>query len=221
MPLKLKLDLVLGMALATQSGLNAFADETTATKASATQATAKQVKTPPENLAGSASKEVKPQIIKLAKGKLLLPVPGNWKSVKPRSRILKHEFSIPAAKGDQAPGRMTIMSAGGGIEANIARWAGQFQTTEGKQLGDDAKKVTKQKVGGLEVHIVDLTGDFQDSMRGPFGPKIKRAGYRMLAAIIPLEGGGTWFIKSYGPQATMKAVEKDFTAMVHGLKYMQ
>jgi len=180
---------------------------------------------------GSATKKVKPQILKLANGKLLLPVPGAWKAVKPRSQIIQYEFSIAAAKADETAGRMTVMSASGGVEANIARWVGQFQAPGGKPLGDDAKKVEKKKVGPkdanqVEVHVVDLTGDFQDSPRGPFGPKVSRPGYRMLAAIIPLseipgaKGGGTWFIKTYGPQATMKAAEKGFAAMVEGVRYV-
>jgi len=165
-------------------------------------------------------KKVEAQIVKLAEGSVLLPVPGDWKPVKPRSNIIRYEFSIPAVKGDETPGRMTITAAGGGVEANIARWAGQFQTSAGKPLGDGAKKVEEKNVGGLKVHVIDLTGDFQDSPRGPFGPKVSRPSYRMLAVIIPLKKGGTWFIKSYGPQATMKRAEKDFAAMVEGLKHL-
>ncbi len=161
----------------------------------------------------SAAKSVEPQVLELAGGKLLLPVPGDWKVVKPRSRIVHHEFSIAAAKGDDTPGRVTIMPSGGGIKANIARWEGQF-----KSLSDDAKKIEEKKIGDLTVHVVDLTGDYQDSPRGPFGPKVDRPGYRMLAAIVPLKEGGTWFIKSYGPKATMKAAEKGFAVMIEGVK---
>ncbi|MEM8944808.1 MAG: hypothetical protein AAGD11_06455 [Planctomycetota bacterium] len=163
-------------------------------------------------------------MIQLADGKLLLPVPGDWKAVKPKSRIIQHEFAIAPAAGDNAAGRMTIMSAGGGVEANIARWEGQFKSSDGKPLADEAKKVEKKTVGDVTVHVVDLTGDFQDSPRGPFGPKVNRPGYRMLAAIIPLsevpgaKGGGTWFVKSYGPASTMKAAEKEFAEMVEGVK---
>ena len=167
---------------------------------------------------GSATKSVEPQIVKLADGKLLLPVPGNWKVVKPRNRIIHHEFAIPPTKSDDAPGRMTIMPSGGGIEANIARWEGQFKSPDGKPLGDDAKKIEKKEVGDLTVHVVDLTGDYQDSPRGPFGPKVNRPGYRMLAAIVPLKEGGTWFVKSYGPKTTMKAAEKGFAKMIEGVK---
>ena len=45
----------------------------------------------------------------------------------------------------------------------------------------------------------------------------------MLAAIIPLsevaqvQGGGTWFIKLYGPKATLQAAETSFAKMVEGV----
>ena len=182
-------------------------------------ASKQQVATAPTRDGSAKQKPVEPQVIELAGGKLLLPVPGGWKVVKPRTNIIKHEFSIPPVKGDKEPGRMTIMAAGGGVEANIDRWVGQFQTAEGKPLGEDAKKITKKKMGDVELHVVDLTGDFNDSMRGPFGPKVKRPGYRMLAAIIPLEKNGTWFIKFYGPIATVESQEKAFAKMLDGVKF--
>jgi hypothetical protein len=163
-----------------------------------------------------------PQPIELAGGKLRLPVPADWKRVDPRNRIIQHEFSIAAAPGDTTPGRMTIMAAGGGVEANLARWAGQFQTAGGQPLGEDAQKIEVKKIGALTVHLVDLTGDFQDQPRGPFGPKVNRPNTRMLAAIVPLSeirpGGGTWFIKLYGPQATIDAAAKSFATMVADLE---
>ena len=162
------------------------------------------------------SKKPEPQLIKLAEGNLVLPVPGDWKRVKPKSRIVQHEFAISPAKEDQAPGRMTIMAAGGGIEANINRWVGQFKSADGGRLADEAKRVEKKKVGDLTVHTVDLTGTYLESMRGPFGPKTDRPNYRMLAAIVPVDGNGTWFIKAYGPQETMKAAEAGFAKMVEG-----
>ena len=157
---------------------------------------------------------IPPQVIELVKDKLALSVPGEWPVVKPRNRIVKHEFSIPAAAGDKEPGRMTIMSAGGSVDANIARWVGQFRTPAGKPLGDDDKKIEKKELGELEVHLVDLTGEFQDQPRGPFGPTVARPDYRMLAAIIHVKKSSTWFIKLYGPKQTVQAAHKQFQAMV-------
>lgn len=167
--------------------------------------------------ASQQKKEVPPHVVELVQGRLSLPVPGQWPVVKPRNRIIKHEFSVPAAKGDTVPGRMTIMSAGGSIEANIARWVGQFRTAEDKALGEKDKSIQKIKIGQLEVHLVDLKGVFQDQPRGPFGPKVASPDYRMLAAIIPAQKGGTWFVKLYGPQQTIQKASKQFQAMIKNI----
>jgi len=168
-------------------------------------------------VAKAAESTAEPQILGLAEGHLQLPVYGGWKKVKPRSRIVQYEFSIPSIGDDEMPGRMTIMAASGGLEANIARWVGQFRSGEGNPLGKDAKRVEKKKIGGLEVHLVDLAGDYQDKPGGPFGPSVNRPNYRMLAAIVPTEGRGTWFIKLYGPQKTISAAKKHFDEMLDGI----
>lgn len=45
----------------------------------------------------------------------------------------------------------------------------------------------------------------------------ERPGYRMLAAIIPADGA-SFFIKFYGPKKTVAEHEKEFRAMLDGLK---
>ena len=58
-------------------------------------------------------------------GKLTMIAPKDWVRKDPKFRIIAHEFAAPAAKEDKAGGRMTVMSSGGTIEMNIARWYGQ------------------------------------------------------------------------------------------------
>lgn len=170
------------------------------------------------NSANAQQDEAKqPTVLDLANGKLSLTVSADWKSVKPRSRIIQHEFSIPAAEGDQQPGRFTLMAAGGSVEANLARWAGQFRSADGKPLADDANKIEKKTVSTLDVHLVDITGTYQDKPRGPFGPSISRPDYRMLAAIVVTKNQGVWFIKSYGPQKTMAAAKPAFDKMIDAI----
>ncbi len=48
-----------------------------------------------------------------------------------QTRIVEHEFAIPAAEGDKADGRFTIMAAGGSVDANIDRWYAQFSQPDG------------------------------------------------------------------------------------------
>lgn len=69
--------------------------------------------------------------ISLADDRLELIAPEAWKREKPRSRIIEHEFSVPAAEGDENPGRMTIMAAGGSVDDNVARWVAQFKQPDG------------------------------------------------------------------------------------------
>ena len=53
---------------------------------------------------------------------------------------------------------------------------------------------------------------------GPAAPAVERPKYRMLGAIIPTKGTGTYFIKVYGPERTMAENEKAFLAMIESLK---
>ena len=64
---------------------------------------------------------------------------------------------------DTEDGRLTIMGAGGSIEANIDRWYGQFKQPDGSSTKDKAK-VSKSKVAGQTVHMVDISGTFKTQM---------------------------------------------------------
>lgn len=180
-----------------------------------------------DDAAAAAPKEApseKLQIAKAAKGALQLPLPAEWKAVKPRNRIIELEFEVPAPTGEDdkplaEPGRLTVMAAGGSIDANVARWISQFRTAEGKPPGKDDVEVEKHKASGLEVVSVDLAGTYLDKPRGPFGPTQEKPDQRLLALIVPTPKHGTYFMKLTAPAATAKAAEKGFAAMIEGLKY--
>ncbi|MCG8584282.1 MAG: hypothetical protein MI757_06180, partial [Pirellulales bacterium] len=143
--------------------------------------------------------------ISLADGKIEMVAPADWKKVAPRVRIIQYEFSVPPAEGD-VPGRVTIMGAGGSVEMNLKRWIGQFSATT-------KNETTKEKVAGQEVHVIDIVGTYADR-RGPFAPAVERKGYRMLAAIIVTEKLGKYFVKFYGPEATVDKAAKAFHGMI-------
>ena len=87
-----------------------------------------------EKTEGSAAKEAKapdPLSFAVADGNLKFTTTGMWESVKPRSRMLEYEIKVPRAEDDKRDGRLTIMGAGGSIEANVARWEGQFSQADG------------------------------------------------------------------------------------------
>jgi hypothetical protein len=158
------------------------------------------------------------QTITVSKGKLTLIAPEKWERKKPSSNIVEHEFSVPASEGDENDGRVTVMGAGGTVQANIDRWIGQFTQPDGSET-KDRTKTQKVKVGGREVHVIDISGTYKDQ-RGPFSqaPAVQREKYRMLAAIIADKELGNYFIKFYGPQQTVADNEKAFMSMIDSLK---
>jgi hypothetical protein len=158
----------------------------------------------------------------IADGALSLEAPSGWQRVQPKSGIVETEFSIPSegASADGTPlpaGRMTVMGAGGTVDANIERWYGQFSQPDGGSTKDKAA-VKKLKVAGRDVTLVDVSGTYKDSPGGPFagGKTIERPGYRMLAAILE-SPEGNYFLKFYGPAATVEKHAAGFRTMVEGI----
>lgn len=155
--------------------------------------------------------------VPLKDGAIEFTASKNWKRKKPRSNIIAHEFSTKPAKGDEKPGRITVMAAMGSIDANIARWKKQFVPPEGKSA-DDIAKVSKTEKDGATFHVVDISGTYLDQPKGPFGPKVEQAGYRMLGAIVSVKDEGQFFLKFYGPKKTVDAEEKAFREFVNSLR---
>lgn len=162
----------------------------------------------------------KPATLELADGKLTLVLPEKWERKPPASRIVDHEFAAPAVEGDPAEARITVMGAGGGIQANVDRWIGQFEQPDGSDSRDKTK-VEKKRISDTDVYVVSVTGNYKDRPGGgPFTqtPVVVREDYRMLSAIVATERQGHYFIKMYGPRKTVDAQEEAFAEMVASLK---
>lgn len=160
--------------------------------------------------------------IDLADGAFQMTVPDAWERKQPKVNIIEHEFEIPASTGDEQPGRLTVMGAGGTVEDNIKRWQTQFRPDEG--ASEVATKVDEKKVAGQKVTVVDLSGTYVDKPGGPFAPgkSINRENYRMLAAIIETtrqgKKTGNYFIKLVGPRQTLADNQEAFDEMIESLK---
>jgi hypothetical protein len=153
----------------------------------------------------------------IANGAFSLEAPAGWKQVPPKSGIVETEFAVPS-EGDAAPGRMTVMGAGGSVQANVDRWYGQFTQPDGSATKDKATTKTL-KLAGCTVTLVDVAGVFKDMPGGPFagGQAVDRPDYRMLAAIVETPEKGSYFLKFYGPGATVAKHADGFRKMVEGL----
>lgn len=93
---------------------------------------------------------------------------------------------------------------GGGVEANVQRWLGQFQgTPESKREELDA--------GGKKITLVTASGTYNDGP--PMGAKTPRENYTLLAAIVPTEDSNV-FVKLAGPKDVIAKIMDGFKKMV-------
>lgn len=157
-----------------------------------------------------------PTIVELAEGDLTMPAPASWKKVQPRNRIIEQEFAVSIKELD-APARFTVMASGGSIEQNVNRWVGQFKRLAQPEEGKPGE-LHDLEVNGMKAHWVDLSGDYLDSPRGPFGPKVERKNYRVLAAIVETKDSGNYFFKLVGPEQVVAAHKEAYLEMLKGVK---
>lgn len=145
--------------------------------------------------------------------------PGSWKAEGARP-MRAASYVIPAASGDSEGGECVVYyfgpGQGGGVEANIDRWVGQFQAPDGGSAAKLAKRGDKT-VNGIAVTTLDLTGTYLFKPF-PMAPNATpKPGYRMLAAIVQGNDAPVFF-KLTAPKKTADAAEAAFWKMIESLK---
>ena len=149
-------------------------------------------------------------------GKMLRwSAPSTWK-LGPEKPMRAATYLIPAAGGDSEGGECAIfVDIGGGVQANIDRWIGQFSQPDGSPSAGKAKQ-KQETVNGYPVTTVELTGIYNASGMGMGQPSPPKTGYKLLGAIV--EGpSGEVFFKLTGPEKTMAAAQKDFQALLKSI----
>jgi hypothetical protein len=136
--------------------------------------------------------------------------PASWVSAPNPNPIRKATYKLPKAEGDPEDAELSITQTGGGVEANIKRWSGQFQ-------GSPELKVTHRDVGPLKVTVVEGHGTFNGGGM-PGGPASSpRKDWALLGAIVD-SLDPPYFFKLTGPEKTVNAARADFDAFVGALK---
>jgi hypothetical protein len=161
-------------------------------------------------------KQKPPIKFSVADGRIEMSAPGDWKQVDPAVNMIEAEFSIPAVGDDTTTGRLTVMGAGGSVQANLDRWIGQVKQPDGSDSRAKAT-ISEKDVQGLKVHLLDIGGTYQDQ-RGPQAPSVERKNYRLLAAIIETGSVGSYFVKFYGPEKTVAKHKDAFVKMIEEIK---
>lgn len=142
-----------------------------------------------------------------AEGTLSWKAPAKWQAVPSTSTMRLATYRITHLPGDDEDPEMSVMQAGGTVDANVQRWIGQFDA-EGQKT---AKRTTK-KVGNLEVTILEVEGTFAGGM-GMGKDRGEEKNWMLLGAIVATPGMPHFF-KLTGPAKTVKASRADFDTLV-------
>ena len=146
-------------------------------------------------------------------GPLRAQAPEGWGAQKPSSSMRVAQYGLPGPAGEATLGIFYFgPGQGGGIEANIERWYGQFKAEDNSSPREKARRWIKQ-VGDIEVTLVDISGTFSGGM----GSVETQAGYRMLGAIASHRSGLVFF-KLIGPGETVGRWEESFDRYLEGLE---
>lgn len=133
--------------------------------------------------------------------------PDNWKWIIPSSSMRKAQLEVFGT--DQEKAEVTFFhfgpGQGGGIQANIDRWFGQFQ-------GGPTSK-NEVTAGRTRIFYVRASGTFSSGMPG--GPTTPMSNYALLGAILADEESGDVFVKMTGPTALVESASVYFSEMIN------
>lgn len=149
---------------------------------------------------------------KAGPGEIAWDTPAKWKEIPNPNSMRIATFLIARAEGDPDDAEMSVTRVGGGVEANIGRWKGQFDPVK----ADSGKRFERQ-VAGLKVTIYEVAGSYTGMvMKGQ--PAKAREGWALLAAIVEGGSGEPWFFKMTGPEKTIAAARPDFESFVNSFR---
>lgn len=147
-------------------------------------------------------------------GGLKWTAPAGWKA-QPERPMRAATYSVPKAAGDAEDGECAVFyfgaGQGGGVQANIERWYGQFEGTSKPPAPRTGK------AGKYKVTYVEHAGTYKSG--GPMmgAAAAKKPGYQLLGAIV--EGPqGSVFFKLTGPGKTVSAAKASFEKMIAGIQ---
>ncbi|MFU8805607.1 MAG: hypothetical protein ACNA8W_17470 [Bradymonadaceae bacterium] len=144
-------------------------------------------------------------------GPLLWEAPKSWQAVRPSNEMRLAQYIVPTDDGEE-PAEVTVFffgpGGGGGVDANLERWAGQFSG------GEPAKRDTI-KQGEITLHTIDASGKYDPGMAmGGAGIKDDQ---RMLGVIAETPSG-LFFFRLIGSSAVTGAEADAFGEFLTSFK---
>jgi hypothetical protein len=135
--------------------------------------------------------------------------PARWQLVPNASTMRIATYRIPRVAGDPADAELSIVKAGGTVDANVERWIGQF----GPEGQKTAKRSTRT-VGKLDVALVEIKGTYSGGMM--MKEATPTSDWALLGAVVSTPDMPHFF-KLTGPAKSVAAARAEFDAFVGSL----
>jgi hypothetical protein len=131
----------------------------------------------------------------------------------------KAQFRLPRAGNDTEDVSLVVYyfgRSGGSREANLERWAGQFEQPDGAD-SLELMEQSSREVAGLEVIDTDLSGTYIAETSPGSGERVRKEQWRMLASIVE-SSDGPWYLKLVGPENSVAQWEASYAAFVSSIR---
>jgi hypothetical protein len=144
-------------------------------------------------------------------------VPVGWTSREPSSSMRLAEF-VAGAAAPGAPGAEVVVyffgpGQGGTVEANLARWKGQFSNPDGGSVSEGITHETS----AFPLTVAEYRGTYARGVGVGSAPEAARPNH-VLVAVVAETPKGTIFFQLFGPAAAVAAQRDSYLAFVRGLK---
>jgi len=139
-------------------------------------------------------------------------VPAGWEQIAlspAQQGMISASFKIPHAGNDV---KLTLSSVGGGVNANLQRWSGQFQLPPGETPLQESIRVDK-----IDAVWLDLRGTFHSGLAAN---SVAESGMRMIGVAIP-RSPRDFYLKLTGPREQLLKVEDEFRDFVKSARFVQ
>ncbi len=143
-------------------------------------------------------------------------VPEGWLEEAGSSRMRAAQFVIGDAAAGSPVHCIVYIGIGGGTQANVDRWIGQFRQADGSS-SRDAADVAESEHDGLRITRASVRGTFAAQAMPGQGDALNADAWRLLAAVVE-NGGDSVFIKLVGPVELLDANEEKFDALLGSLR---
>ena len=139
-------------------------------------------------------------------------VPASWVSRTPSSTSRLAQFIVPGPDSAEVVVFFFGASQGGNVDANLARWRGQFSNGDTKPAFE---RVTRDSSGAFPLTIAEYSGTYRRGI-GMGSADSVRTGQTLIATIVETPHG-TMFIQVFGPSARVAAERDTYLKFVKGI----